>query len=369
MAQAHSIPQKGTTRQANNPPQTEQTILDIVHHMLTTAHGAHTKHRKELRSGHYLPIRRGFYLNRNSLPAEHSLWQHQRTVAIARHIAHYASQSHIEAFTHQSALLIRGLPILHTPVKVHERRQQSHGRRLASYPAVTFQGQAILPSGLVVVHNGASLGDQAELLAGLPVTSLRETARDILAYSPPAAAVAEVSMLLRQASSYTRWARAESEARAGSIRQMWDEAIDEVPSVRRQKRAHDLLALCDPACESIAESYFNWFLHTFNAHPWQTQVEITVDGALYVADFCFPEQRVLIEVEGFSKLGAQQDEIGKNLSALMRRDNILTSQGWNLIHLPARQMYVDPMELHVHLRQVIRGIFEPKPPHRWLLDS
>lgn len=345
----------------------EETIHRIRSQKLVTDKGLHRRLRKEVESDQYLRIRKGFYLRRDCLSPQESLWQHQRSIAIARHIAHYASQSHIEAFTHQSALLIRGLPILHTPVKVHERRQQSHGRRLASYPAVTFQGQAVLPSGLVVVHNGASLGDQAELLAGLPVTSLRETARDILAYSPPAAAVAEVSMLLRHASGYTRWARAESEARAGSIRQMWDEAIDEVPSVRRQKRAHDLLALCDPACESVAESYFNWFLHTFNAHPWQTQVELNINGSLFVADFCFPSQKVLIELEGFSKLGSGQQEIGRNLQALMRRDNLLTSQGWNLIHIPARQMYIDPFELYEHLRQVIASVFMPKPPRQWLL--
>lgn len=368
-AQAHSIPQKGTTRQANNPPQTEQTILNIAHHMLTTAHGAHTKHRKELRSGHYLPIRRGFYLNRNSLPAEHSLWQHQRTVAIARHIAHYATHRHIDAFTHQSALLLRGLPILRRPGTIHERRHASRGRHPIIYPPVKLDGQMLCPSAPVLIHAGSFLGDHVEILGGLPVTSLRETARDILAYSTPVEAVAEVSMLMRHACGYNRWRKEESDTHASAVRSLIEEAIDEVSSPWGKQRAHELLSLCDPSCESIAESYFNWFLHAFNARPWQTQVEITVDGALYVADFCFPEQRVLIEVEGFSKLGAQQDEIGKNLSALMRRDNILTSQGWNLIHLPARQMYVDPMELHVHLRQVIGGVFTPKPPHRWLLDS
>lgn len=337
--------------------------------MLVTEQGLYPRLRKEVESDQYLRIRKGYYLNQDCLSPQDNLWQHQRTIAIARHIAHYASHHSVEAFTHQSALLLRGLPILHAPLKIHERRQQSQGRRLAQYPAVTLHGRGLLPSGLVVIHNGASLGDEAEFLGGLPVTSLRETARDILAYSSPVVAVAEVSMLLRHVSGYNRWDRAESEIRAGNIRQIWDEGIDEVPSVRRQTRAHELLALCDPSCESIAESYFNWFLHAFNAHPWQTQVEFNVDGSLFAADFCFPDQKVVIELEGFSKLGSEQQEIGRNLDALMRRDNLLTSQGWNLIHIPARQMYVDPFELYAHLRQVIACIFRPKPPRRWLLQS
>lgn len=360
---------KGIDRQADDSARSEQAILDIASHMLTTAYGAHIRHRKDLRSGHYLHIRRGFYLNRDSLPAENSLWQHQRTIAIARHIAHYATHHHIDTFTHQSALLLRGLPVLHRPGEIHERRQASKGRHLVIYPPVSLEGQLLCPSSMAVIHTGSSLGDHAELLGGLPVTSLRETARDILTFSQPAAAIAEVSMLMRHASGYDRWQKEESDARALAVRTLIGEAIDEVDSPWGRQRAHELLALCDPSCESIAEGYFNWFLHAFNARPWQTQVEIKVNGVLYLADFCFPAQRVLIEVEGFSKLGTQQDDIGRHLNALMRRDNILTSHGWNLIHLPARQMYVDPLVLYAHLREIIGSIFMPTPPRRWLLDS
>lgn len=347
----------------------EKDIREISAQMLVTDHSSYPRLRREVRSGRYLQIRSGFYLDRQCLEGEASEWMVHRRIAIARHIAHYPTHRHIEAFTHQSALLLRGLPVLRRPGGIHERRQRQQGRSASEYPAVRMGRQTLSPPGRVVVHSGEAVGDEFETIGGLPVTTLRETARDILIFSPPAVAVAEVSMLLRSVAGYSRWQRQDSESRASSFRALVERTIDEAESVKSKRRALELLSMCDPACESIAEAYFAWFLHAFNAHPWKTQVEILADGSLFVADFCFPDQKVLVEIEGFTKLGAERKEIGRNLDALMQRSNLLSAQGWNVIHVPAQQIFVDPIALYTHLRQVAAGIFAMRPPQKWLLRT
>lgn len=347
----------------------EKDILEISSQMLVTDHESYTRLRSDLKSGRYLRIRSGFYLDRYCLQDDAPEWLIHRQIAIARHIAHYPSHRHIEAFTHQSALILRGLPVLRRPLEIHERRERKRGRSVSTYPAIRMGRQVLCPQGRVVVHSGEPVGDEYEFIGGLPVTSLRETARDILTFSPPAVAIAEVSLLLRLAAGYNRWNREESQSRATAFRKLLEKTIDEVESAKGRSRARALLEMCDPACESIAEAYFVWFLHAFNARPWKTQVEVKVDGTLFVADVCFLEQKVIVEVEGFAKLGTGRKEIGRNLDALMRRNNLLSAQGWRIIHVPAQQIFVDPMALYEHLRQVVGSIFTQRPPRRWLLQG
>ena len=64
-------------------------------------------------------------------------------------------------------------------------------------------------------------------------------------------------------------------------------------------------------------SCVGWFLHAYGAKPWRTQHEVVVDGRSLFPDVAFPEIGVLLEVEGFGKLGTTAFEVRHNAQQVL----------------------------------------------------
>lgn len=357
-----------TQREATlHPDPADIDLESVLNQIVITNRENHPVFRRDIESGSFYPLTRGFYLPKECLDSSAPYWMQRHNVALFRHYVHAVRTERLLAFSHQSSLLLRGLPLKRLPLHIHERRTHRRPGKRPIYPAITLEDGTSLPSAKVITHEDHTVDDSPDYIAGMPVSSIRQTARDILCTSAPIEAIAEVSSLLRYACAYDRWNRDESLRHAEQIRQDWTQAIKAVPSSLKKRRALALLHMCDPACESIAEATFLWFLHTFNAVPWQTQVEFFIDEHLYFADFCFPDIRVIIEIEGVAKLGQKNHEIRDNLTDLLMRDNRLSAQGWKVLHLTASQVFGPLPELFTHLRRVAPELFHPRPPQHWLL--
>jgi len=121
----------------------------------------------------------------------------------------------------------------------------------------------------------------------------------------------------------------------------------------------EILRVADAGCESIAEGALVWFLHAYGAKPWRTQHEVVVDGQSLFPDVVFPEVGVILEVEGFGKLGTTAFEVRHNAQQQMSRGSRLEAAGWRVIHLPATLVLGPPDELFTHLWAVAPEIFDP----------
>lgn len=342
-------------------------LLDLVQQLIITERENYSTVRKDLETDQCHRIAKGFYLPKSSLPEDLPPWELRRRIALIRHYVHNARMSRLLMFSHQSALLIRELPLLNWPLHIHERLTGNSPSFRRPYPALRSSGRILAGAARTIIHADQIFGDPPEVIAGMPVATLRETARDILTFSPPVEAICEVSILIRHAVHYDRRDLHESQKRLKMLLQNWRDAIEGLPNERGKKRALKLLELCDAKCESIAETKFLWFLHTFKARTWTTQEEFSTPAGLYVADFCFPSVGVLVEIEGVAKLGNGATTVKQNLNALLLRDNALTAQGWKVIHLPASLVLSTPVDLLAHIRQVAPEILSPAPPRRWLL--
>ncbi|WP_175954654.1 hypothetical protein [Schaalia sp. Marseille-Q2122] len=344
-------------------------LESILSQVVITNRDNHPVFRRDIESGNFYALTRGFYLPKEHLDSSAPHWKQRRDLALFRHYVHAVRTERLLVFSHQSSLLLRGLPLKRSPLHIHERRTHRRPGKRPRYPAISLESGVDIPWAKVITHEDHTVDDPPDYIAGMPVSSIRQTARDILCSAPPVEAVAEVSLLMRHASTYDRWNKDESMRRAEQLREDWADAISAVPSSFKKRRALTLLQMCDPACESIAESTFLWFLYTFNAVPWQTQVEFSFGEHLYFADFFFPDIRVLIEIEGVAKLGQQHRQIKDNLNDLLMRDNQLSAQGWKVLHLTASQVFGPPPELFAHLRSVAPEVFHSRAPQHWLLTD
>lgn len=342
--------------------------FSLIHDLVITDRESYSLFRSGFKAEDFYRIARGFYLPKSALPEDAPPWQIRKIVALVRHYVHSLRFPHLLMFSHQSALLIRDLPLLRWPLNIHERLDAPRTGTRQPYPALLSGSRTLVPKARTVIHEGQTAGDSIEIVMGMPVSGIRETARDILVYSSPVEAITEVSMLLHHAASYDRRDLDGSRRRLNALRAEWHRAIEQLPSERGKKRALKLLDLCDGKCESIAESKFLWFLHTFGATKWQTQVEFSTPSGIFVADFCFPQIGILIEVDGVTKLGHGENIVRKNVASLLLRDNALTAQGWAVIHLPAALVFASPVELFAHIQQIAPKILSGRPPQRWLLS-
>lgn len=341
--------------------------LSLIHDLVITDRGNYSLFRSGLEAQHFYRIARGYYLPKTSLPEDAPPWEIRHTIALVRHYVHSLRFPHLLMFSHQSALLIRGLPLLRWPLDIHERLDAPRTGSRRPYPALLSGNRTLVPRARTIIHDGQRTEDSIEDVMGMPVAGIRETARDILAYSSPVEAISEVSMLMHHAASFDRRDPEGSQIRLEAVRADWRHAIERLPSEHRKRRALRLLDLCDGKCESIAETKLLWFLHTFGATEWQTQVEFSTPSGTFIADFCFPQVGVLIEVDGVTKLGHGETMVRDNVGALLLRDNALTALGWTVIHIPAALVFASPVELLAHIQQVAPRILSGKPPRRWLL--
>jgi len=312
------------------------------------------RHRDE-----YVAIARGAHLPTELLRSVPTPWERRRLVDIARIVVVQAHLSPDVQFCRESAALLRGIPLLDNSPDVHAVTTGRQDRMRAGLPAVRLDGRPLSPSVRVRLHHSTDEGGPPSSMEGVIVCSPQTMLAELARFPPARDAVASLSMGLHLGTRFDRRQRERSREAEASAKERLAKRIATGTNRRGRARGAEILRVADAGCESIAEGALVWFLHAYGAKPWRTQHEVVVDGQSLFPDVVFPEVGVILEVEGFGKLGTTALEVRHNANQQMSRGSRLEAAGWRLIHLPASLVLGPPEDLFAHLWAVAPEIFDP----------
>ncbi|WP_175956820.1 DUF559 domain-containing protein [Schaalia sp. Marseille-Q2122] len=144
--------------------------------------------------------------------------------------------------------------------------------------------------------------------------------------------------------------------------------LTEIPTLWERQRAITLVSHARPECESIAEGALVWTLLACGLREWEQQLPLLSAGRRYYADFAFPQHRIIVEVEGLAKLKDAQGSTQARHQALLNRSSDLARQGWQVLHLSAKEVLEFPSQTTGKLHRFAPALFPPlSEPPSWLL--
>lgn len=250
----------------------------------------------------WLRLRRGAYL---APPDDLSAPAHaeRRRTVLARIAAVHADSRSAIWFSHTSAALLWHCDPLATPERVHvtqRSRPRSHRD-----PAV-------------IRHHGVLPETDRAVVGGLPVTGLARTAVDCACLLPRDAGLVVADAALRAG------------ADAGRI----DALLRERAGGRGIARAREVLAFADGRSESPGESLTRWHLARQGVPAAALQVPVETHLGRFRADLGWPEERLLLEFDGFVKYGGGGASAAADVVfAEKRRQDAIEEAGWRVLRV------------------------------------
>lgn len=214
-------------------------------------------------------------------------------------------------FSHESAASLLGLPIFGHPRAIHvfdARRSRS----------VTY--------GDVTVHTSADSRPSREI-AGIHLTAVEDCVIDLARVLPSA-----LGLAVADAASRTFGTEGER-------------LLERAAAQRSRfglRRLRWTLAHASPLAESPAESISRAVIEWCGFPSPVLQQEHRVDGRIFRSDFCWPEERVIGEADGWLKY-RRDDAVAaaEAVRAEKRREDALRRQGWRI----ARWDYAGALEV------------------------
>lgn len=280
-----------------------------------------------VRAKNLLRLRRGAYTRAGPLDAD----LHRRTgqVAVARVVAVARQSRQPLVFSHSSAALLWGLPLLTPPSRVHVI-------------------QSLPPSGKaardVARHTCRLAPTEVTELAGLRVTSLARTLVDCARTLTARGALVTLDAGLRCGASRDELAVALARAAGG----------------RGVRQARAVIDLADAGAESPGESLARATFLAIGLPPPETQLRVdTVEGPFW-PDMGWRELRLLAEYDGRAKYG----NVLGDPAALVRekrREDLIRDERWQVLRLTSRDV-AHPATLESRVRRILpRLTLAPRP--------
>lgn len=247
--------------------------------------------RHLINSGELHKIRTGVYC---SATLWHEAYPSVRAVG---EISAWFQRSPHSVFSHQSAALLHGLPLLTLPEKVHiyspsSARGSAHG--VVKHPRTAAEYE-LHQWGMRLTSPEQTIVDCARALP------LRESLPLADAY------------LRRRPEAYPELKEALNTARG------WGATS-----------AQEVAATMSCSADSIGETQLRLILLSEKLPPFSEQYEIIVAGRRFFADFAFPELKIVVEFDGRIKYTeyAPTQEV---LIAEREREKMLTNAGWRVL--------------------------------------
>ena len=203
-----------------------------------------------------------------------------------------------------------------------------------------------------IIRPVSALPTDAEMILGVPVTSAPHTAIDLarmgtrpnLRIRAEALPVPEALVPLDAAA---RELGAETPAAARDLFRSLRGRFRYAPGIRLVDAAVEFV---DPRSESPLESWARGYMLAFGIPSPQLQHCITGgDGITYRVDFCWPDARVIVEVDGLAKYGETPVEVRASKRRELERQRALEAAGWIVIRWTWDDLARDPWGLMRHL--------------------
>ncbi|MCR2051848.1 endonuclease domain-containing protein [Actinomyces bowdenii] len=273
-----------------------------------------------------------------------SRWQHQYTLCLARAITAQATQRSMRCLSHTSAALILGLPMMSREPDVYvavpsRPRQVRTPLPLIGVPSSglprPLPGPGRLCRQVSLWRRQLDLtGEEIAVVNGMAVTSALRTAFDCACDEPAHNALVIADAALRLVCRPQRrrpWAHERTEAMA---RRVWEGLFDRHPRRRGISQARAVLAAATPMADSPGESAARWLSLALGLTPPRPQYLIETRRGQYWVDLCWPEQGIVIEVDGQVKYESPQD-----LWEEKRRQDAIQAQGWTVMRITYEEFY------------------------------
>ena len=213
-------------------------------------------------------------------------------------------------FSHESAASLLGLPTFGHPRAIHifdARRSRS----------VTY--------GDVTVHTSADRRSAREV-AGIRVTAVEDVVIDLARVLPPALSLAVADAAFRD------------------FRLDRERLLDRAAAQRNSfglRRLRWTLTHATPLAESPGESVSRAVIDWCGFPSPSLQTEHRIEGRIFRSDFCWPEQKVIGESDGWIKYGGDDAAAAAEaVRAEKRREDALRRHGWRV----ARWDYAGALE-------------------------
>lgn len=236
---------------------------------------------------------------------------HARAEKTAGHADGGRAASGREIFSHLSAALIHGLPVVCLP---DPRAEVYRGEIPRKYRHLHVRVDRV-PEG----HTTS--------VDIYRVTSVEWTLVDVALTYDLATAVAMIDHAIREGMTNTsRIAR----------------VLDGRPEARAQRRARTALDLADGRRESPAESVAAVRFYEFGIVGMEPQVEMFGDAGVCFArvDFCHRASRTIVEVDGLAKYAEYASDAKEALADEKRRDDRLAAMGYRVFRVTWKQLFL-----------------------------
>ena len=301
---------------------------------------------------HYAKIMRGVVMNTERFSKDSPAWEIRDAVNLARIHAVYATRTGIECFTHESAMLIHGIPTWDNTPEI--RAVKGNDRHIVDLKEVeickhTVVSRKFLPSALMLSKK------HVQNINGLPVESLVLTSLRIALSRPAIDAIVAVSEILHEVTLFSRFHQKDSRIAEKKVK---DTLLTSLKNVRRKyprlfnyKRAELIINTADAGCENIAEAALLPFVCATFPNQYVTQYKIHARGNDYYADFAIPGLNLLIEFDGKGKMGSNENEFLDARQESIKRQQLLEMLGYSFIRVTWKEL-LSPRELMHHLLSV-----------------
>lgn len=176
-------------------------------------------------------------------------------------------------------------------------------------------------------------------VAGIACTTPARTALDIAAQTTLAEALVVIDSFGRLGAP-TRRQALDPSLRA-TVRDELLHAATRMRGLRGIERARRAAVLANPAAESAPESYARGlFLAAGYPEPEVGRPIRGADGRTYYADLCWPERRLIVEIDGADKYRAPSDTIGEK-----HREDAIRAAEWLVHRIWAIRLWAEPAQV------------------------
>ncbi|MBI9113433.1 hypothetical protein [Sanguibacter suaedae] len=283
-------------------------------HLARDVTAAHA--RSLVRDGAWLRVRPGAYIDapRGDAPPGDT----RRAVALARTTALARQSARSPTFSHTSAALLWGLPLVPGDRRIHVVQESRPG---SSGDAGVVRHRIVLPGTHRTHHRG------------LAVTTLERTVVDCLRSLPPLPGLVIADAALH----------------VGADRDTCARMLDAMAGTRGIVKARELLALADGGSESPGETRVRFEALRIGLPVPETQVCVQTGRSTWWADLGWVPWRLLVEYDGRDKYDGATTEA---LLRERRRQDALEDSGWHVVRVMKEDLRDPALLRHRLLRHV-----------------